>query len=264
MHFIQKYCCKRSFTLLPSTFIPFGGRCFGLEIIRYLTCGNTWSMRLIVTTILIIIWSITANCQPVPVYDEKMPQHYDRFLNQTFPAMEFEMADSTFFNTALLANKTVYVDCWFTACPPCLYEIPFSQQLQTFFAGDTNVVFLNICIENVERKSAWKDLVKRKNIQGINVFYTRNRPQKVNILRKWGIEDFPTYFLVNNLKIIGYDAPAPSQKGFVHWAIYQASQNIPLSGAYTQLSTENQLATSYIKQIWPLVKESPEDTKPAH
>ncbi len=205
-----------------------------------------------------VLLGTKAKCQNIPVYDAATAKHHARFMNVPLDEMEFETIDSTIFKTSMLTNKTVYVDCWFTACPPCLHEIPFLQQLQTFFASDTNIVFLNICIENIERKSAWKDLVKSKNIKGINVFYARNRPQKLNILRKWGIDDFPTYFLVNNLKIIGYDAPAPSQKGFVHWAIFQASQNIPLSNAYTQLSTENRLATGYVKQIWPVVKEDPQ------
>jgi thiol-disulfide isomerase/thioredoxin len=52
---------------------------------------------------------------------------YDQQKATFFPVMDLETIDSTIFNTANLATKTVYIDFWFTACPPCLKEIPFAK-----------------------------------------------------------------------------------------------------------------------------------------
>jgi thiol-disulfide isomerase/thioredoxin len=149
----------------------------------------------------------------------------------------------------------VYVDFWFTACPPCLKQIPYAKQLHAYFAADTNVVFLNICIEYADRKQIWKKMVKENVMQGINVFYARNRPQKVNLLRQFNIVDYPTYLLLNDLKVIGYDAPAPSQKGLVHWAIYEATQKIPLSTSYNLLLNKSKASNDYLTQNWPLIQD---------
>ena len=178
---------------------------------------------------------------------------YDRYLAMAFPAMELETVDSSIFNTSSLAHKTVYVDFWFTACPPCIKEIPFAKQLQVYFTADTNVVFLNVCIENADRKQVWKTMVKEKGIQGINVFYARNRPQQINLLRQFNIVDYPTYLILNNRKVIGYHAPAPSEKGWVHWAIFKATQNVPLSTSYALLANKSKAANDYLSQNWSLI-----------
>jgi hypothetical protein len=139
------------------------------------------------------------------------------------------------------------VDCWFTQCAPCLKEIPYSKALQSFFEKDTNVVFLNICIENIERKDAWKSMVKEHKMKGINLFYARNRPQKINIPRQLKITDYPIYFIINKEgKIVGYDAPAPHEIAFTSWAINRAKQDVPLSTAYLQIMQRSPLFTEYM------------------
>lgn len=194
---------------------------------------------------------ITAAAQEIS--DEQRIKEFNRFNTTSFPVMDLETVDSTLFNTSLLANKTVYVDFWFTACPPCIKQIPYARQLHHYFSADTNIVFLNICIENADRRQVWKNMVNNKAIQGINVFYARNRPQKVNLLRYFNIVDYPTYLLLNNLKVLGFKAPAPSEKGLVQWAIYKALQKVPLSTAYTLLVNKSSEANEYLRQNWPAI-----------
>jgi thiol-disulfide isomerase/thioredoxin len=160
-------------------------------------------------------------------------KQFDLLNNKPFPLLELEDENGNMFNTSALAGKTLYVDFWFTQCPPCLKELPYAKELKMFFAADTSVVFVNICIEYADRKQAWKDMIKEKEIGGINLFYARNRPQKVNLLREYKVEDFPTYMLVDAyMKIIGYNAPRPSDKGLINWTITQAKNNIKVSEAY--------------------------------
>ncbi len=195
--------------------------------------------------------------QGTQAYNELVAKSFDRFYNNPFPSIELEKADSNLFNTSALAGKTVYVDFWFTTCAPCIMEIPSSQALQQFFAADTNIVFLSICVENKERKQAWKNLVRERNMKGIHLFYARNQPQQINLLRQMGVDTYPTYLLVNNLKIIGYNAPSPSQKGFVQWAIYQASKNIGLSQSYTSIAKHSKASNDYLAQHWANIAAEP-------
>jgi len=165
-----------------------------------------------------------------------LARYFDLLANQQFPSITLEDVNGNLINTDSLKGKTLYVDFWFTLCPPCLKEIPYSQGLQTFFQKDTSIVFLNICIENAERKDAWKSLAKEKNLKGIHVFYARNKPQKINLLRQLKIYDYPTYLIINNEgSVIGYDAPGPPAMAFASWALYKAKENVPLSTAYLQI-----------------------------
>lgn len=163
---------------------------------------------------------------------------YSYLYNQPFPQLELEDTSGTLVKTSSLVGKTIYVDFWFTTCPPCIKEIPYSKALQQYFEKDTTIVFLSICIDNLDRKSEWKKMIKEHAIRGLHLFYARNRPQKVNLLRKYKIT-FPTYLLLNKeLNVIGYNAPRPSEIGWVHYAIEQAGRNISLANSF-KLSFKN-------------------------
>ncbi|MCW3081848.1 TlpA disulfide reductase family protein [Segetibacter sp.] len=163
---------------------------------------------------------------------------YNHLYNQPFPQLELEDTSGALIKTSSLLGKTVYVDFWFTTCPPCIKEIPYSKALQQYFEKDSNIVFLSICIENIDRKSEWKKMITEQGMGGVHLFYARNRPQKVNLLRKYEIA-FPTYLLLNKeTKVIGYSAPRPSETGWVHFAIEQAAKNNSLANSF-KLSVKN-------------------------
>ncbi|WP_207494365.1 TlpA family protein disulfide reductase [Aridibaculum aurantiacum] len=114
---------------------------------------------------LILVLSLVANllaAQPPRLVIP--PNHFGVLQNVSFAEMELEDTSGQMISTASLKGKTIYVDFWFTQCPPCIREIPYARDLQSFFAADTSIVFLNICIENIERKQAWKDMVKDKRL----------------------------------------------------------------------------------------------------
>ncbi|WP_165957993.1 TlpA family protein disulfide reductase [Segetibacter sp. 3557_3] len=178
---------------------------------------------------------LTAQGQQV-VYDPKIAATFDYLNGKILQLPEMEDETGNIFKNEQLKGKTLYVDFWFTTCPPCLEEIEPARALKTFFQADTNIVFLNICIENFEKKEAWKTMIKEKQIKGINLFYARNRPQRLNLVRLYGVDDFPTYLLVNpRAQVIGYRAPRPSQSGWVHWALYNAGSGQSLSSSYRQM-----------------------------
>jgi thiol-disulfide isomerase/thioredoxin len=204
-------------------------------------------MRKLIWTLTVLLASCGCFGQKASVNDSLLA-HYDLFNNRPFPNLQLEDTAGTFFNTSNLSGKTVYVDFWFTTCPPCIREIPYHKHLQEYFAADTNIAFLSICIENVERKDAWKQMIKNRRIPGIQLFYARNRPQKINLLRQYEIT-FPTYLLLNTgMKVIGYDAPRPSEKGWVEWAIVNAKKGKPLSNSYQQLISRSAEYKAFIKK----------------
>ena len=170
-------------------------------------------------------------------------------LYSTFEALQLEDTSGKLFNTASLLGKTVYVDFWFTACAPCIEEVPYAKSLQQFFKQDTNVAFLSICIESRERKPAWKQMIQDKEIPGINLFYARNRPQKVNLLRTYDIT-FPTFILLNNeMKLIGYDIARPSEKKLIYWIISQGANGIASDDSYRQAKERSTAYKNFMSQF---------------
>lgn len=180
--------------------------------------------------------SLAAGCpafsQLKSIKYDSIIRNYDHLYGDPFPNLQLEDTSGTLINISSLFGKTVYVDFWFTTCPPCIKEIPYFKSLQQYFLTDTNIVFLSICIENIDRKSAWKEMIKEKQLPGLHLFYARNRPQKINLLRKYNIL-FPTYLLLDKeLKVVGYNAPRPSETGWVHWAIIQSNEGKKLSESF--------------------------------
>jgi thiol-disulfide isomerase/thioredoxin len=191
-------------------------------------------MRKLLCTLAVLSASLGCFGQKV-YFEDSLLAHYDLFNNKPFTNLQLEDTSGILFNTSSLSGKTVYVDFWFTTCPPCVREIPYFRQIREYFAADTNIAFLSICIENIERKDAWKQMIKEQRMTGIQLFYARNRPQKINLLRQYQIT-FPTYLLLNTaMKVIGYDAPRPSERGWIEWAIVNAKNGNPLSNSYLQM-----------------------------
>ena len=188
-------------------------------------------MKSLFIEIVLLAASIKGFSQRQDFYDS-IVAHYNFLNNKPFAPLQLEDTTGNLFNTAVLTGKTVYVDFWFTACPPCIKEIPYAEKLQKYFAPDTNIVFLSICIENTKNKPTWKQMIKEKQMTGVHLFYARNRPQRINLLRQYQIT-FPTYLLLNKeMKVIGYDAPRPSQTGWVQWSILKAKEGKYLSQSF--------------------------------
>lgn len=186
-------------------------------------------------------------------YNACVADTFDLLNNKTFKELKLEDTNGHLFNTSALYGKTIYIDFWFTSCAPCIKEIPYSASLQQFFAADTNIVFLSICIDNTERKSAWKQLIQKNKMTGIHLFYARNRPQKINLLREYEVT-FPTYLLVSkDMKVIGYNAPRPSEEGWVHWAISQAENGVFLSASYRGLMHQSIKYKEFINKNLPAI-----------
>lgn len=200
-----------------------------------------------------ILFFLVVNCscfsQKRGYLIDSIINNYNYLNNERFEELELEDTSGNLIKTSSFAGKVVYVDFWFTTCPPCIKEIPFTKSLQQYFASDTNITFLSICIENVERKTAWKQMIKEKKMPGVHLFYARNRPQKVNLLRKYKIA-FPTYLLLNTeMKVIGYNAPRPSETGWVHWSILKASEGFHLSDSYKDVFNHSKNYTDFIAAL---------------
>ncbi len=118
--------------------------------------------------------------------------------NDSIPYFYLPNSSGQFFSPKYFKEKIVYVNFWATWCKPCIASIPQKNDLIMAYANSPKVVFLNICTSS--SKEDWKKMIDEKKIGGINLFANENWS---NILiNKFGVSGVPTYFLVQDGKVI--------------------------------------------------------------
>ena len=123
------------------------------------------------------------------------------------PVVNFSLKDTSENIVQLeeFRKKLLILDFWFTSCAPCINDIPYLKKLQSHYKDSLNIVFISICIDNVERKQIWKELIRKHELGGIQVFIPKNEiNSEDNQFYIDNIKTFPTCLLVaKSGKILG-------------------------------------------------------------
>jgi len=114
-----------------------------------------------------------------------------------------------------LKGKYVYVDVWATWCGPCKREIPSLKKLETQYEGK-NIAFVSISVDDARRSGtlekahkAWKNMVKEKELQGVQLF--SDKAWQSNFVQAYKINGIPRFILIDpDGNIVTADAPRPS------------------------------------------------------
>jgi thiol-disulfide isomerase/thioredoxin len=107
-----------------------------------------------------------------------------------------------------LSGKVVYIDVWATWCKPCREEIPHAKRLQKKFAGNSNIVFLNVSVDADLR--AWIKMIEGdKEWEGIHINQTQEQRQA--LWKSYKMYEVPTYIIIDRAgKIVSVQAKKPS------------------------------------------------------
>lgn len=68
------------------------------------------------------------------------------FLNKPMPAFDLTDIYGKKFDAAAASGKVLFINFWFTRCPPCIVEMPYLNDLQAMYAGQ-DVEFLSFAPE---------------------------------------------------------------------------------------------------------------------
>lgn len=113
------------------------------------------------------------------------------FLNQPMPSIELVDLHGRKFDLAANSGKVLFINFWFTRCPPCIVEMPYLNQLQESYV-DQDVEFLSFAPE-----------------QGVEIerflerfaFNFRHFPGALNFIKPFG-RSYPKNILVDKNGII--------------------------------------------------------------
>lgn len=152
----------------------------------------------------------------IPKYKEftrKYELEKREIYNASF-APDFSLIDTAglVFSREKLKGKVAILDFWFTGCTGCVQMAPALHKVKEFFKNDTNVIFLNISIDRDRQK--WVKSIgqgKYTSAAGINL-YTDNKGKDHDMIKKYGIEGYPSLFLIDPANRVLRPNPRPDPR----------------------------------------------------
>ncbi len=145
---------------------------------------------------------------------------------RTFTLSQFVFEDTAGkkFPLDLLKGKTVFVDCWFPACPPCRKEMPYSQLLQKRLHTmhlDSNIVFVTISFR--QGQAEWLDMMNKLKMPNAIHLYSPAGTYSSTFAPEY----FPTYRVFGlNGEMDNTIAPYPSDLGKIDFVLFAASRGM--------------------------------------
>jgi thiol-disulfide isomerase/thioredoxin len=105
------------------------------------------------------------------------------------------------------SGKVVYLDIWATWCGPCIQELPYLEQLNEEYQGNSDIKFISISID--QDPEAWKRFLQQRSPRGIQLYAENNWSS--SLVSAFNIRGIPRFIIVGkDGKIIDATAPRPS------------------------------------------------------
>lgn len=125
---------------------------------------------------------------------------------QPAPAFTLKTLEGQPVSLSDFKGKVVYIDFWASWCGPCIGEVPSAKKLESAFAHNKDLVFLNISLDR--NAGAWEKALTKYDLHGIHIISDK---EAGDIAADYGIKSIPRYYLINRDGTISNpDAPRPS------------------------------------------------------
>ena len=110
-------------------------------------------------------------------------------------------------------GKHVFIDVWATWCGPCLYEVPFLQEIEKKY-HNKNIEFVSISVDAERDHDKWKKMVEEKGMGGVQLYADKSFDS--DFAKDYVIKGIPKFILLDpEGKIVRSNAPKPSNKDLI-------------------------------------------------
>ncbi len=114
-------------------------------------------MQKAILILLLLVSSLLKTHSQIVIKNDSLTEVSEKkLLHQPFPQFRLSNNKIQVSNDALL-GKVVYINFWFTECPPCMQEMPQINELFEKFKNDTNFAFISITYYSPEKIEAIKE-----------------------------------------------------------------------------------------------------------
>jgi thiol-disulfide isomerase/thioredoxin len=150
------------------------------------------------------------------VHKKEISETYNKLakLSKGSPSPTFENYENFAGGSTSLSElkgKYVYIDVWATWCGPCIREIPSLKEQIKKYEGK-NIAFMSISVDKQKDHEKWKEMVKEKELQGIQLFAPND--WESTFVKDYSIMGIPRFILIDpNGNIVNANAPKPSDAG---------------------------------------------------
>jgi thioredoxin-related protein len=103
------------------------------------------------------------------------------------------------------------MDFWFADCAPCHQLFKQLKKVKEYFKTDSNVVFLNISIDN---KEVWQKSLSKFKIEGYHVF-TEGKEATHQVISDYQVYGYPTNRLIDKKGTFFIVAPSDNPEELI-------------------------------------------------
>ncbi|MFT3826519.1 MAG: TlpA disulfide reductase family protein [Chitinophagaceae bacterium] len=105
-------------------------------------------------------------------------------------------------------DKVVYIDFWFTNCPPCMRELGrYNALIDTLKQKKVDFIFFGVYMDEPE----WKETIAKYQLKGKHFLLTRNQ---LSFFEKYfNVASYPHHTLIDKQGIVAYPSNAPRMYG---------------------------------------------------
>lgn len=163
-----------------------------------------------------------------PISPPGAPQDaaYLSWLGKPFPALKFTAIDGRQVDTDKLRGQVLLIDFWATWCPPCMAEIP---NVKAVYDRYNKQGFEIIGVSGDDSRADLERVVREKGLKWPQLL--EGRTGEVPNLRRYGVQHFPSMWLVDKQGIIRDVTGAVALNEKVAKLIAETGSTVPLPTA---------------------------------
>lgn len=163
-----------------------------------------------------------------PISPPGAPQDaaYLSWLGKPFPALKFNAIDGRQVDTDKLRGQVLLIDFWATWCPPCMAEIP---NVKAVYDRYNKQGFEIIGVSGDDSRADLERVVREKGLKWPQLL--EGRTGDVPNLRRYGVQHFPSMWLVDKQGIIRDVTGAAALNEKVAKLISEPGSTVPLPTA---------------------------------